>query len=500
MFSNIRNISRTFFWRLANAYFAITLVTTFCFVFFFLRYWNQYIERSQQILHWEVAEEFSRRLRPHLEPTLQTEKIRRELYELSLLAPQFDTYLLSESGAILAASPNLDNPRAQDREGGSIELGPILTFLSQQAIPPNAIRGPVPGVRASPAPFSAARVQIAGSNGYLYVVLAGNRQRIADKMAGDLSAGSGAAIFVLAALLFSLGLGFIVFRRLTRRFREMTRVLAEYRSGNFTTRLPQSGNDEIGEQAAVINSMADTIVENLETIKRKDALRVSLIANVSHDLRTPVAVFRTTIDTLLYEIDSIDRARLAQKLELLRGSGTSLNTLIEELFELARLGSEDYHIDGKVFPLDDLLLGVVEQASALAEASGIDLELVVTDPEVLVRADPALLERALLNLLVNAVKFTPAGGQIVVTANSGNEQVELSIRDSGPGIPEIAQPHLFDRFYQVDAEAKALGGAGIGLAIVKRIVELHDSSITVQSEMGRGTTFAFNLPVVVPDR
>jgi signal transduction histidine kinase len=490
MVSKLRNVWRSFFWQLASAYFAITLLSLFSFTFFFIRFWEQYSDRSRQVLHWELAEELGMRLRPHLGPTLNVEQIHQELYQLSLLMPELDAYLLSDSGEILAASPSFETQIT-----GSVDLAPVREFLAATAIPGEPILGPLPGVQGEQVPFSAARVEIGPAPGYLYAVLSGNRKRVANKMVGDLSAGTGAALFLVLTLLFSLLLGLLVFNRLTRRFREMTQVLAEYRQGNFTPRLNSIGQDELGDHAAVINSMADTIVESIETIRRKDVQRAQLIANVSHDLRTPIAVFRTTIDTLLHDVETLNVDRVIKKLELLRGSGTALNTLIEELFMLARLRAEEYSLHLQTFPLEDLLLGVVEQASALAEAAQLQLDLEVDDPELVIRADPELLARALLNLISNAIKFTPAGEIVTVLAKTRGEVVEVSIRDTGCGIPAAALPHLFDRSYQVDGTPKALGGAGIGLAIVKRIIELHDGMISVESVEGKGTTFSFCLPI-----
>lgn len=225
-------------------------------------------------------------------------------------------------------------------------------------------------------------------------------------------------------------------------------------------------------------------------------LRRELIANVSHDLRSPLASLRGYLETLLLKERSLPAAERRHFLEIALRQAEHLQALISELFELARLDFQGYRIDAEPVQLGELARDVTQKLQLAARERNVRLSAAVAH-DGLVRADIGLIERTLTNLLENALAHTPAGGHVELTVQADHAHVVARVSDSGSGIAPQDLPHIFERFYRAD-KARSLDGkgSGLGLAIVKRILELHDSEIRVDSEPGRGASFWFELPLM----
>jgi predicted ATPase/signal transduction histidine kinase len=223
-------------------------------------------------------------------------------------------------------------------------------------------------------------------------------------------------------------------------------------------------------------------------------LRRELIANVSHDLRSPLASLRGYLETLLLKERSLSQADRRSYLEIALRQTQHLQTLIAELFELARLDFEGYRIEAEPVQLGELARDVAQKFGLAAQSRQVALDLEV-EPELgLAHADIGLIERTLTNLLENALAHTSAGGRIALSVRARGERVQLCVSDNGSGIAAADLPRIFERFYRADkARQRNTEGSGLGLAIVKRIVELHGSQIHVDSEVDRGTRFWFDL-------
>ncbi|MBA2352980.1 MAG: GAF domain-containing protein [Burkholderiales bacterium] len=240
--------------------------------------------------------------------------------------------------------------------------------------------------------------------------------------------------------------------------------------------------------------------EEIEALKNKLSeenvyLRRDLIANVSHDLRTPLAAVRGYLETLLMKGDDLVAETRRNYLQIAVKQSETLGALISELFELAKLDFSGYEIDPEPAQLGDLAQDVVQKFSLAAESKGVTLRADIEEVG-LVRADIGLLERAIDNLLDNALKHTGTGGIVTVSVARHEQHVMVRVSDTGSGIPAKDVAHIFERFYKVDkARGTEPAGAGLGLAIVKRICDLHHSEIKVESAPLTGTTFSFGLPL-----
>ena len=247
--------------------------------------------------------------------------------------------------------------------------------------------------------------------------------------------------------------------------------------------------DEIDTLSETFQSMSDRIIQQVRTLKQTDELRRELVANVSHDLRTPLASLTGYIETLQLKEGRLTDEEREKYLSVAQRQSERLATLVEELFELARLESQDMEPDLEPFPLPELVQDVVLGFQLEAEKKGVTLELDRPDDVPLVSADIGLIQRALQNLIGNALKHTEAGGRVSIVIEPLFNKVAVRIEDTGCGIPDTELEQIFDRFYQArnHGEAQSTTG-GLGLAIVKRILELHGSAVEAAS-----TVFTFSL-------
>jgi len=259
-----------------------------------------------------------------------------------------------------------------------------------------------------------------------------------------------------------------------------------------------SSGDEVSRLTATFEQMAARINQQMHDLKKTDTLRRELVANVSHDLRTPLATLQGYIETLLLKDTSLSGEERKDYLKIAIRHCEHLNKLVSELFELAKLDSEETIVHRESFSLEELVQDVAQKFALAAQKKDISIITNIGKELPFVSADIGLIERVLENLIENALRHTPQGGTISLVLTPDNNNVTVQISDTGSGIPQEELPNIFDRFYQVDKSRKGQqGGAGLGLAIAKRILNLHGSVIEVRSVINSGSTFSFQLPVVV---
>ena len=243
----------------------------------------------------------------------------------------------------------------------------------------------------------------------------------------------------------------------------------------------------------------------LEESNRKllelDQVKSRFFANISHELRTPLTLLLAPLQTLIQERGSTLQSEMQKLLLIMQSNGMRLLKLINDLLDLVRLESGKMEVKREPVAIEPFLLGLANAVKKTAEDRGIRLE-VTSDPAVgIVLTDSDKLERILLNLLFNALKFTPAGGNVEVRARVENGELVLEVSDTGPGISEEQLPFIFDRFWQADTSSqRKYRGVGIGLALVKELVEIQDGKVTVASTIGQGTAFTIRLPYQEWDR
>jgi signal transduction histidine kinase len=310
----------------------------------------------------------------------------------------------------------------------------------------------------------------------------------------DLALGS---LLLLFAGGISIGYGYFLSNVITQALGKLVDGAKQISQGDLTTRVDIPGNDEIAQLSVAFNRMAARLEQAAEREQALDKARRNLVAWASHDLRTPLTSLRAMIaalaDGVVDDPETVERYLNQSQNEIDR-----MSKLIDDLFELAQLDSGFLELDCEWVPLSDLISDTLESFAARADAQGVSLKGVV-DPQVeLVWAAPEKLSRVLDNLVSNALRFTPSGGTIHLSAQDDEKVTAIMISDTGSGIAPEELPFIFDRFHRGEKsrprDKGGNGGIGLGLSIVKGLVEAHGGEIKVESKLGEGTTFRFTLP------
>ncbi|MEI6513331.1 MAG: ATP-binding protein [bacterium] len=294
------------------------------------------------------------------------------------------------------------------------------------------------------------------------------------------------ALALSGVIVFSVVVSLVLAQALIIPIRKMRQLSKRIAGGDFETRVREPSGDELGELSEDLNTMASRLQE-LERARR------DFMGNISHELRSPVSNIRITSEVLQRRAERLgdDSAKL---FGTVIAETERLELLIDELLELSAIMAGVLILEKEVFDLKPMLEELIENISPRAHQKNINIGL-LADPTINISADWTRLARAIGNLIDNAVKFTPSGGQVVLSARRCDAEITIEVTDTGEGISEEDLPKVFERFYRADKARTRTGGAGIGLAIVKHTVEAHGGSVEAYSEEGHGSKFIIRLPV-----
>lgn len=291
---------------------------------------------------------------------------------------------------------------------------------------------------------------------------------------------------VLLIVLTILG-GYFVAQRALHPVDKIIRAADRISSRNLSERLPvPDTRDELERLSTTLNHMIQRLEESFQHTQR-------FLADASHELRTPLTILQAELEAIL------GRAQVNRDLRDVAGSALEeverLRNIVESLFALSRLDTGEALNRSEPFDLGELVASTADQMSLLAEDKKISITCHAAD-RLIVQGDRARLKQVAVNLLDNAIKYTPEGGEIHVRTTAREDKAVLEVSDNGIGIPGEALPHVFERFYRVDkARSRQLGGAGLGLSIVKSICTAHSGRVNVQSKEGQGSSFIVELPL-----
>ncbi len=295
--------------------------------------------------------------------------------------------------------------------------------------------------------------------------------------------------FLLIGALLAVGLAliitFFISRRITSPIRALTNSARRLGKGDFSQRVNIKSKDEVGELAQTFNLMAG----NLEHTEK---LRRNMVADVAHELRTPLSNVYGYLEAIRDDVVKPDKATIASLSEEV----TLLTRLVDDLQELTLADAGELKLVRQPEDISQLIAQSVTAIRTKINSKGLEISSEVQEGLPLVNIDYYRIGQVLRNLLENAYKHTASGGKIIVTARRENNMVKISVNDTGEGISAEDLPNMFERFYRVDkSRARTAGGSGLGLTIVKRLVEAHGGSVGVQSELGKGSSFSFTLPI-----
>ena len=290
-------------------------------------------------------------------------------------------------------------------------------------------------------------------------------------------------ILIAASVLVCL----LVTRSVTAPVNELNAAISALSEGDFTVRAPESGNNELTDLAHAFNGMAGRI----ETLDRS---RNQFVSNASHELKTPLTSIKSLAEFLLYQ-EKMDEATTREFLGDINSEIDRLANVVNDLLSLVGMDSGEVKLKTEQIDLTAMLEADIKRLSPIARNRGIELELNARE-NLLVMGDFIKLDQVFYNLIDNAIKYTPRRGRVDVEILRENKIAIVHVRDTGIGIPEQDQKHIFDRFYRVDkARSRETGGTGLGLSIVKQTLLLHGGNITLDSKVDEGSDFMVTLPL-----
>lgn len=481
--------------RLAFSFVALFLVLGFAFLA--LTNWsnNRYYQETTQSLNKSLAMYIAQR-EPLINRGIINESAMKELAGLVMTVnPIVEVYLVDMNGKIIThALPKETVVRNR------IAVAPIQNFLAGKI--PYPISGDDPRSLTGERIFSASPVMDGKTPaGYLYVILGGQAyQTLTQSLRSSYIVQQSLAGLAVITL-FALASAILIFAVLTSPLRKLAQEMNQFEKKEllqepFSKLAPtiKDTGDEIAYLAATFAAMRQRIRDQLEKLQETDRLRRELISNVSHDLRTPMSSMQGYLETLMRPNITADERK--NYIAIAYKHCGRLTQLIKELFELSKLDAGRIHAQCENFSLAELLQDVAQKFSLMAQKKDITITTPQSSQLFIVNADIGLIERVLENLIDNAIRYTPQGGNIRLSLEQKHEQIEVGIRDNGIGLTEEDIPHIFERYYRGQKPTEyQQESTGLGLAIVKRILELHDSTITVESQLNQGTSFKFPLQV-----
>ena len=422
-------------------------------------------------------------------------------HKAMIINPSLELYLLDADGQVIAHSMQPDKVKRSH-----VSLDPINAFLSREQ--QGLIMGDDPGNEKRKHSFTVAPIDYQGQRqGYIYAILGSDKIGHVSEVLQRSLIMKWSASAVLTALIFAFIAGLVLFFFLMRRLRSLSQSMQEFKHSGLhedtaTSVAESRPGDEIDAMAITFRQMALRIQSQMTRLQETDALRRELVANVSHDLRTPLSSLSGYLETLLLKSSDLTENERLSYLTIAHENARRLSTMVEELFELAKLDANEVQPELEMFSLSELAFDVSQKFYLRASEKDIGLEVDIDETVPDVNADVGMIERVLDNLIDNSLKHTPEGGCVQLRLSAVQDGAQISVTDTGYGIAAEDVPHIFKRFYRKYAAAETSSdstgdstGLGLGLAIASRIVELHGSRLSVDSVLHQGTTFRFSLPV-----
>lgn len=494
MIKQLKKINNGLFWRVSAIFLVLILLIGIVYVIVTAYTAQKYYAETTQRLHANVAKALLKEVKPFdNQGKVKKKALKRIISSSMAVNPSLEIYLLNNDGKILSFV-------APDKKVKLkyVSLPPIQQFMQHQG--KKLVLGDDPRNPKKSKVFSAVSVVNQGKKmGYVYIVLASEEyEHASDTVWNSYLLTLGTRFFMLS-LLAAFALGLIIIWLLTRNLRIIIQTVRKFEQGDLEARIPVKSSGELASLSHTFNHMADTILQNIKEIKQVDELRRELIANISHDLRTPLSVIYGYVETLIMKQGKLSKAQEEKYLNIILDSSDHLKKLVADLFELTKLEAQQVQLHKQPFIITDLLQQVSRKYDLSIKEKRLNLVSKFSNQQASVYADMQMIERVIQNLVDNAIAHSPENSQITVEVAEVGAQVEVCISNEGAGIAQEDLPHIFDRYYKVEKHYGNNRGTGLGLAIVKNILELHQSIIQVKSELNKHTSFYFQLPAFSND-
>ena len=477
------------FWRISSLFLLILLIISGVYIYISVNTAEMYFQETRQNLDIDIATHIAKENDCFVGDSANLDVLKNVFHDVMIINPSIEVYLLDNNGKILAYyAPN------QTVKVQNVPLEPINNFISDQGN--NFLLGTDPKNPDKQKAFSAAKViEDREFKGYIYVILGGQEFESASQMVlGSYILRLGIRSMFIA-LITAVIAGLLAIGVIVRNVRKIVEVIRDFQRGNLQARIQLNSNSELREFADSFNEMADTIVRNMDDLRRSDKNRRELAANIFHDLRTPLTIIRGYAETIRLKDDQLSSRERKEYLDTVLNSIDQMLRMANELFELSNLEARESNPKCELFSLAELLQDIKQKNLIKALEKNITLKLEGGNHVQPIHADLPMMEKVLQNLIDNALNYTRPGGEINISFFSKDNYIILTISDTGIGIEEDKLSSIFDRYYRIESEEGDHIGTGLGLAIVKKILDLHGFKISVRSTIKKGTTFIIAIPV-----
>lgn len=478
----------TLYLRISATFLFLLIIIGLVYIFIIFHSVKDYYQEANQKLNVTIAAHIAAEIKPFVDGKVNNAELEHIFHNTMVLNPAIEIYLLDKEGKILSYfAPG------KEIKLSKIDLLPIKEFLQTNG--QEFVCGDDPRKPTTHKVFSAAEVKENGNlRGYLYVVLAGeDYDSIIELLRGSFFVRVG-TLTIMLTLIAALLIGIFIIWILTRNLRVIVGTFKRFAKGDLQARIQIKSTSELSILANTFNEMADTIVDNIDKLKALEKLKSELITNISHDLRTPLALIHGYVETLTIREDRISPDEKKRYMQTVLKNTEKLEKLVTDLFEISKLDSLQIKPNKEPFFITELISDILNKYQLLAESKNIKIINNIAPNIKRIYADLSMIDRVLQNLIDNAIKFTKGGEITIIVKNKDQATVEIKIYDTGSGISKQDLPLIFNRFY-TSGRNEDSNGSGLGLSIVKKIIDIHNTNIVVESEIGKGTVFTFWLDV-----
>lgn len=481
-------IFNSLFWKISGIFLLMMVILAGIFVKISINLSEEYHMEAQQKINRNVAEGALKEVHPiFIDGEVNEQALHTIMHSMMAVNPSIEVYLLNPDGKILSyVVPH------KEVKSTEVSLEPVKKFINGEK--DAYIKGDDPRNPGEQKAFTAARiVENDQMMGYLYIILASKEYTSAmAALQNSYILGLGLRTMILA-FLFTTILGLLSIAFLTRNINRIVATVKKFREGDLDARIPVKSKGELAMMSETFNSMASKIQKNIEELKSVERLRRELIANVSHDLRSPIASIQGFTETILLKKDSLSEEDRTKYLKIISQNTNNLSKLVNDLFELSKLEANPEQMQPEPLQIAELVQDVADKFRIIAREKNISINTIFSKSLPMVYADIQMTDRVFQNIIDNAIKYCNQGDVVSIELEMQKQEVLVRIKDTGTGIAKEDLPYIFDRYYK--KKKNKANSTGLGLAIVKKILDLHKSTIRVFSEVNRGTTFEFALPV-----
>lgn len=484
-----KKVFSSLYWRISATFLVLLTLVGLAYVYITARFSGIYFQQVNQRLNRNAASDIVSHSAPFKNGKVNDTALAELFHNIMVINPSLEVYLLDTNGNILSYYAPVKKIVLN-----RVNLSPVRRFIEKKGT--EFVKGDDPRHYGLQKVFSAAPIlNNASPEGYIYVVLASEEyDNVTNYLRSNymLQLGSRG---MMVTLVFTLVIGLMIIWLVTKNLGKVVEVMQKFRQGDLTARIKMKSKGDVREISSMFNEMADILTQNIKKIKEVEVLRRELIANVSHDLRTPISIIHGYAETLLMKQDKISPVDHRRYLNTIYESVQKLEKLVNELFELSKLEANQVQPIKEPFLMSELVSDISSKYQLIAKDKSITLNTRLSKESQRVLGDVALIERVMQNLIDNALKFTPTGGQILIQTSEAKEGIKVSVSDSGIGIADEEKELVFGRYYKGHRFKKYENNTGLGLAIAKKILDLHDTSLVLDSRINKGTCFAFELPL-----